>query len=278
MTAKSTTIGIKPTSYLQVGTNSQNFVTGEIIEETPVALYINAQEWVTLMCTPVNLDDLILGFLLAEGIITSMADVELLDITHKGAVVDVWLRHQVSLPQRRTLTSGCVGGMTFTELTLPQSDPSTNDNSTTDVHQKDSRLFTRKQVFNLMRQLQEAAILYPRSQGVHTSALSDGETLLMVREDVGRHNTLDKVRGACFQQNIPTANNILLTTGRISSEMLQKTAAMDVPIVISRTSPTSLSVKMAELQGITLVGYVRGHRMRVYTKTWRLSSDDGMKF
>ena len=105
---------------------------------------------------------------------------------------------------------------------------------------------------------------------MHTSALSDGQRLLVVAEDVGRHNTLDKIRGECLQRGIPTADNILLTTGRISSEMLRKAADMEVPVVVSRTSPTSLSLDLAETWDITLIGYVRGRRMRVYSGSWRL--------
>jgi len=233
-------------------------VDGDVIEEQPLSIYVNGQEFVTLMCTPIALDSLVLGFLAAEGIIGRMDDVSLLDITHRGAVADVWLRHQVSLPEGRVLTSGCVGGMTFTDLTA------------TRAPIRSTRQINREQVFTLMEQLHEAAVLYRRSRGVHTSALSDGERLLVVAEDVGRHNTLDKIRGECLQRGIPTADGILLTTGRISSEMLRKSADMQVPIVISRTSPTSLSLDLAEAWGMTLIGYVRGNHMRVYTGGWRL--------
>ncbi|MCP4515904.1 MAG: hypothetical protein GY824_11835, partial [Delftia sp.] len=133
------------------------------------------------------------------------------------------------------------------------------------------RPITRGQVLELMGQLQKAAVLYSRSQGVHASALSDGEGLLAVAEDVGRHNTLDKIRGECLRRNLPTAGKILLTTGRVSSEMLGKAADMETPVVVSRTSPTSLSLTLAEAWGITLIGYVRGRRMRVYSGAWRLA-------
>ena len=252
--------GAKPTDYLQAGVNHWTTIAGEVIEEAPLTLFINGQEWVTLMCTPVGLEPLVLGFLSAEGIINGLEDVDLLDITHRGAVADVWLRHQVTLPQRRVLTSGCAGGVTFVDLAAARS-PVQSD-----------RQVTRSQVFALMQQLQEAGTLYSRSQGVHTSALSDGQRLLAAAEDVGRHNTLDKIRGMCLQQGIPTAGSILLTTGRISSEMLRKAADMETPVVVSRTSPTSLSLKLAEAWNMTLIGYVRGRRLRVYNGAWRLEA------
>ncbi len=250
--------GVKQTDYLQAGANLWATIEGEIIEEAPLTLFINGQEWVTLMCTPIGLEQLVLGFLSAESIINCLEDVELLDITHRGAVADVWLRHSVALPQRRVLTSGCAGGVTFVDL------------AATRFPVQSDRQVTRPQILALMQKLQDAAALYSRSQGVHTSALSNGERLLVVAEDVGRHNTLDKIRGECLQCNIPTAGNILLTTGRISSEMLRKAADMEVPVVVSRTSPTSLSLALAKAWGITLIGYVRGRRLRAYSGTWRL--------
>ncbi len=250
--------GVKPTDYLQTGTNFWTTITGEVIEEAPLTLFINGQEWVTLMCTPVDLEPLVLGFLAAEGIINCLDDVDLFDITHRGTMADVWLCRPVSLPQRRVLTSGCAGGTTFVDLAATRPPLQT------------SRQVTRHQVLALMKQLQETAVLYRRSGGVHTSALSDGTRLLAMAEDVGRHNTLDKIRGECLQRDIPTAGNILLTTGRISSEMLRKAADMEIPIIISRTSPTSLSLALAEAWNITLIGYVRGQRLRAYTGAWRL--------
>jgi len=244
--------GIKPTTYLQTGSALWTTVEADVIEEAPLTLFVNGQEWVTLMHTPINVEHLVLGFLAAEGIIARVDEVELLDITHRGAVADVWLRHPVTLPQKRVLTSGCAGGVTFSDLAAARPPLNTD------------RPVTPEQIVALMEQLQQAANLYRRSQGVHTSALSDGTRLLAVAEDVGRHNTLDKIRGACLQQNIPTVGNILLTTGRISSEMLHKAADMQTPVVVSRTSPTSLSLVLAQAWNITLIGYVGGRRMRVY--------------
>ncbi len=116
-----------------------------------------------------------------------------------------------------------------------------------------------------------AASLYKEARGVHTSALSDGERLLATAEDVGRHNTIDKLWGYCLQHDIDPAGQLLLATGRISSEMLNKAAKMGVPVVASRTSPTSLSVRLAEEWNILLIGYVRGRSFNVYASEWRLT-------
>ena len=116
----------------------------------------------------------------------------------------------------------------------------------------------------------ESQALYRETGGVHTSALSDGEKVLLSAEDIGRHNTLDKIAGLCLMQNMFPEKRILITTGRISSEMLQKAARLQVPILISRTSPSSLSIEMAERYGITLIGYARKHRFNVYSSGERV--------
>lgn len=112
--------------------------------------------------------------------------------------------------------------------------------------------------------------LYKTSGGVHTSALADSKTLLVVAEDIGRHNTLDKIRGKCLLGKITTRDRILFTTGRVSSEMLNKTANMQIPVVVSRHSPTGNAYSLAQSLGITLVGKVRSKQMLVYCHPERL--------
>jgi FdhD protein len=123
---------------------------------------------------------------------------------------------------------------------------------------------------HLVEQLFNAQTLYRETGGVHTSALSDGDQIVLVAEDIGRHNTLDKIAGLCLMKNIQPPIRILITTGRISSEMLQKAARLNAPVLISRTSPSSLSIEMAERYGITLIGYARKHRFNVYTNEQRI--------
>jgi FdhD protein len=124
-----------------------------------------------------------------------------------------------------------------------------------------------------MRDLYQAGSLYRVTQGIHTSALSDGQRLVLVAEDVGRHNTVDRLWGKAMKQGMPTKGLILLATGRISSEMLAKAAKMQVPIVASRTSATSLSIALARAWNITVIGYVRRNSLRVYTAPQRCLVD-----
>ncbi len=251
--------GSVTTGYYQVRDGRWEAVaTGGVPEEAPLTLYVNAQELITMMATPIQQEWLALGFLANEGIIRRKEEVRLVQVCPAGHCVDVWLSFTPRLPRRPILTSGCGGGVTFDDLSR-QVKPVTADLSVTPA-----------QIADLMRRLYQAGRLYRQVQGIHTSALSDGERLLVVAEDVGRHNTLDKVRGACLMQGIETAGRVLLSTGRISSEMLNKAARMGVPVVVSRTSPTSLAVVLARHWGITLVGYARRGQMRIYAHPRRI--------
>jgi FdhD protein len=232
---------------------------GSVVREGLVRLHVNGRELVRLMCTPEQLDYLALGFLYSEGLIRELADVRLLVVCPSRTCVDIWLRNaEAEPPGRPSITSGCGGGITFADLEAA-GEP------------VQSGLSVRAtQIGRLMTEL----LTGQATRGIHRAGLADADRVLIVSEDVGRHNTLDKVLGFCLREGIVTQDRILLTTGRISSEMLGKAARMGVPIVVSRTSPTSLSVALAEAWNITLVGYARRSSMNVYTGQERVLSDE----
>ena len=251
------TDGAFPTTY-HIFDGDWQPVDGQVIEESFVNIHVNGQELATLAATPVQLDWLAVGFLANEGFITSKDELRAVHICPSGSCVDVWLTHAIEAPQRRILTSGCGGGVTFDDLTKMQ--PPLDS---------DLRL-PAGQLWGLLDQLQNAAQLYRRTRGVHASALFRDAALLSSAEDVGRHNTLDKIRGDCLLRSVETRGGILLSTGRVSSEMLNKAAKMGCPIVASRTSATSLAVQLARAWNITLVGYLQRGKLRVYANGWRL--------
>ncbi len=225
-------------------------------EEASVVLYVNQQELVTIMCTPSKLNCLVFGFLYAEGIISGLEDVASMRVCDDESEVDVRLMNaEYKAPTLRTLTSGCGGGAAFNVAAMKV---------------ESDLVVTPADVFSLMKQFQEKMELYRLSGGVHASALCDARDLLVVSEDIGRHNTLDKILGECLLMGIPTRDRLLLSTGRVSSEMLIKASRMQVPIVVSRTSPTGRAVSLARDLGIALVGYARGNRLSVYSHPERL--------
>jgi FdhD protein len=239
--------------YSRYTANGMTTMEKEVVREAPVTVYVNGQELITFLCTPQNLRYLVLGFLHLEGIIDSLDEVMLLRVCDEEEMIEVRLTHDAELPTRRVLTSGCGGGTTFADLTAQ-------------TNKLDSTLkVTPSQILGLMHRLYREAELYRTAGGVHTSALSDGQQLLVVASDVGRHNTLDKIKGQCLLEEIDTRDRIILTTGRLSAEMLNKAAKMQVPVLVSRTSPTDLAVEMAKDWGITLIGYARGEQIHVYS-------------
>lgn len=232
----------------------------ETIVETPVSLTVNGLVWLTFMCTPVHLEEMAVGFLYNEGMIESMEEVEDVRVCEHGDNVDVWLNHSVEQPQSWRRTSGCTGGVTAVDA-LARVDVSF-DGSLPRI--------PPEAIGHMVDMLIQSQALYRETGGVHTSVLIDGKNVIFVGEDIGRHNTLDKIAGFCVMNSRWTETRILITTGRISSEMLQKAARLKAPILISRTSPSSLSIEMAERYGITLIGYARRDRFNVYSNAQRV--------
>jgi len=250
--------GSYPVTYTGYYDAECRAVRGVVPLEEVVTLYVNAQSLVSLMCTPTHLEELALGFLFNEGLIEGLDEVAVLELCGGERCVDVWLKHDIEMPQLRVITSGCSGGTTFEDAV------SAHHRVRSDTQ------ITPQQVARLMQELHHAAAIYRRAGGIHTGALVEGEELVCMAEDVGRHNTLDKIAGTCLRRSQPMRDRVLLTTGRVSSEMVSKAARMGVPIVISRTAPTSLSIQLAQVWGITLIGYTRRRSFRVYTNAERV--------
>jgi FdhD protein len=212
---------------------------------------------------------LALGFIYNEGLIKSIDDIASVRVCASGDNIDVWLHHSVEQPSRWRRTSGCTGGMTAVE-----------ENTHPDDKEESQKIIVNGsglmpgQISALIEALFESQDLYRQSGGVHTSALSDGQKIFAVGEDIGRHNTLDKIAGRCLLEPVEIQRRIILTTGRISSEMIQKANRLGASVVISRTSPSSLSIDLAQRWGITLIGYARRNRFRVYTHPQRILKNE----
>ncbi len=235
-----------------------------VVIEAPLTIFLNGKELVTLLCTPEKMDRLALGFLRSEGLLTSMEDVAHLRLREDEGLAEVELRDGTGLAEKiygkRAITSGCGKGTIFfhaldslrsspvrSELTLPAD-----------------------RVRALMGELQERALLFKETGGVHSAALADSQRILYFCEDIGRHNAVDKIVGECLLQGVTLEDKILVSSGRLSSEILLKAAKLGLPILLSRAAPTSMSVELAETLQITLIGFVRGARMNIYTHPRRI--------
>lgn len=242
----------------------------EVIVETPVSLTVNGELWLTFMCTPVDLEALGVGFLYNEGLINENEEIASVRLCSSGENIDVWLNHALQKPASWRRTSGCTGGVTSAGEKRNGKGSAGAGQDFTSPQAGEIKL-SPGLVGHLVDRLFESQDLYRKAGGVHTSALSDGQQLIVVAEDIGRHNTLDKIAGRCLLEGIAPERRILLTTGRVSSEMLQKSARLGASIVISRTSPSSLSIEMAERWGVTLIGYARRNQFNAYTHPERIA-------
>jgi FdhD protein len=162
---------------------------------------------------------------------------------------------------KRFITSGCGKGTAFYSVADAVNQNKVESQTAVSAHQ----------VLSLMKEFQQRSEVFKDTGGVHSAALSDGENIITFSEDIGRHNAIDKIFGECLWEEIPTRDRIILTSGRVSSEVLFKTAKRSIPIIISKSAPTDMAIRAALNLGITLVGFVRGKRMNVYANSWRIS-------
>lgn len=245
----------------QDGTEMEDVVAREF----PLTIILNNRELVTLLCSPANMKYLALGFLASEGLITAREEVNSILLDDRRGVARVQTEGSPDIAGdlifKRFITSGCGRGAAFYSVV---------DAANQGMVESNIRI-SASQVFAMMREFQHRSEVYRNTGGVHSAALTDGERLLIFAEDIGRHNAIDKIFGQCLWENTPTEDRVIVTSGRISSEILFKAAKRGVPIIISRSAPTDLAVRTASDLGVTLIGFVRGKRMNVYANNWRVS-------
>jgi FdhD protein len=251
-------------SILRITGENSTEMEDVVAREFPLTIILNNQELVTLLCSPANLKYLALGFLVSEGLIRARDEVKNILLDDQRGVVRVETNGSPSAAGdiifKRFITSGCGKGTTFYSVA-----------DAVDAVVVESKVeISASQIFAIMREFQHRSEVFKDTGGVHSAALTDGNRLLVFAEDIGRHNAIDKIFGECLWENIPTENRVIVTSGRISSEILFKVAKRSIPIVVSRSAPTDLAVRTAVDLGITLIGFARGKRMNVYANNWRV--------
>jgi len=235
-----------------------------VAKEFPVTIVLNNQELVTLLCSPKNLDYLAVGYLSSEGFIGSKDEIKKIAVDDQRGVVRLdtveaqEITHDVLF--KRLITSGCGRGASF----YSRADVASQ------AVKSDTKIAT-DEVFALVGEFQHGSEVYLATHGVHSAALAAGNRILVFNDDIGRHNAIDKVFGRCLLEGIDTDDKVLITSGRISSEIMHKAAKRSIPIIASVSVPTDLAVKLATDLAITLIGSVRGaKRMKVYANDWRV--------
>ena len=245
---------------------SRDNIEEVVARESPVTIILNNQELVTLLCSPENLEYLTVGFLSSEGLLKSRDEIKKILVDSQRGVVRLETVEDKGFAQdvlfKRLITSGCGRGTSFYSA------------ADTTSQKVESRMeISVAEVFALVSEFQHGSEVYLATHGVHSAALSDRKSMLVFSEDIGRHNAIDKIFGKCLLEDIPTDDRIIITSGRISSEILHKVAKKNIPIIISISVPTNLGVRVADNLGITLIGSVRGKKMNVYSHGWRVVAD-----
>lgn len=268
MTIPSPTVEVQRTSF-------RNGAVGEgmrqVPEETAVAFTYNRASYAVMMATPADLEDFAVGFGLAEGIIASASEIASLEIVAgalgielrmelKGAVAD-------KFTERRRMMAGPVGcGLcgieSLTEAMRPLPVVQSNLRIRADSVQRALADMNRKQAISQLTRAVHAAAFWTPAKG-----------LVALREDVGRHNALDKLAGALARGGISAADGVVVISSRVSVEMVQKAAMLGVPIVIAVSAPTALAIRTAEKAGLTLIAVARDDGFEVFTRGERVDLD-----
>jgi FdhD protein len=235
-----------------------------VVREYPFTIFLNGEELVTLLCSPMALDFLVYGFLISEGIIQNKKDIVDLKVDEEKGVADVLTTQQKDMSSyftgTRMMTTGCGRGAVFYNI-----------HDVVNCRPAEEGLKVNgSKLLSLMKEFSAASEIFKDTGGVHSAALSDGEKILLFHEDVGRHNALDKVLGEAFIRDILFSDKLVLTSGRISSEMITKVAKRGISIVVSRSAPMDLALRIGEEMNTTIVGFARGNRMNVYTGSSRI--------
>jgi len=233
--------------------------------EFNLTIVLNGKELVTLLCSPEKLDFLAAGYLCSESLITTKEEIKDIALDKGKGVIEITTREPGKFAgdifSRRLIGSSGEKGVV----------------QTIDLRQRErnhSRItISSHEVAALMSDFIQCSDVYQATGCVHSAALCRSQKIILFSDDIGRHNAVDKIFGECLLMDIPLEDRILLTSGRISSEIVLKVAMRNIPILISKSAPTKKGVELAHDLGITLIGFVRGINMNIYSHPWRMSHE-----
>jgi FdhD protein len=237
-----------------------------IVTEYPITIILNGQEFATLVCSPEHVEELVVGFLASEGVISRYEDIKELQVidTIGKAIVTT---HRVNkfnemFHSKRYVTSCCGKSR--------QSFYFYNDARTVKPLETKNKVLSIEDCFRLMELMQKSSTTFQDTGGVHNAALCDQNGIVVARTDIGRHNALDKIYGYCLRNSISIEDKVIVFSGRISSEVLLKVAKIKCGVVLSKSAPTELALRLAKELGITAVGFIRKKALNIYTNPERI--------
>jgi FdhD protein len=249
---------------IDVQTKTTKKMTDHVAEEKPLFVFLNKNHYATILCSPADLRGLVVGHLLAEGIIKTLKDIERLDL--KEGVCNVRLTENVDLRKRlklsgtnsRVILSACGSPSPYQYIGKL---PKIRSNLTLEA----------EVLSDCVNRLNSAAKTFRKTGGVHAAAIhrADG-TVVAFAEDVGRHNAVDKVIGVAASDEADFSKCFLILSGRLTADIVRKAARVGLPIVASLAAAIDSGIETANVTRLTLVGFVRGRRMNVYTVPERI--------
>ncbi len=227
----------------------------DVVEEIPVALFVNGRHAMTAMMSPVNLEDFVTGYMFTEQIIKSPDEIESIKIEKNRVSVITGNLFKVLGP-KKTILSGCGGSTSYIDADkLPKI--------------KSDFMISAGKIQEMIKTVLDSDI-HHTTGGIHVVALAGKDKTFSVAVDIGRHNALDRVIGFGLRNGIDLSQTIVISSGRISSEMVRKCLIANIPVIVSRSATTTLSVEIAEKTGLTVIGFARGAKMNIYTHAQRV--------
>jgi len=233
----------------------------EVVEEVPVALFVNGRHVMTAMMSPVQLEDFVTGYLFTEQIIKGFDEIESIRI-EKNRISVITRNLFKVLGPKKTILSGCGGSTSYIDAEkLPKI--------------KSDFVISIEKINESIRDVLSSD-LHRTTGGIHVVALLDTDKVISVSEDIGRHNAVDRVIGYGLRTGVDFSRTFIVSSGRISSEMVRKCLIANIPMIISRSATTTLAVEIAEKTGITIVGFVRAGKMNIYSQPQRITGTEAV--
>ena len=255
------------TTQLQGMDSDGQSVQLPVVAEKAVTLFLNNQEIVTAMTLGDYLEELAVGFLFNQNMISQEDKIEAIDYDEELSVIVVRTDSKTNFEEKlqsKIRTSGCAQGTIYGDMVDKFDSIKLSKKST----------ISKSQIINLSKKINTTPSLYLKAGAIHGCVLANGDEPLIYMEDIGRHNAVDKISGVMFQNNITAADKVFYTTGRLTSEMVLKTVIMGLPILISRSGFTEAGVSLARKAGLTLIGRARGSRFVALSGEERIIFDD----
>jgi FdhD protein len=228
----------------------------DVVEEIPIALFINGRHSMTAMMSPVNLEDFVTGYLFTEQIIKKIDEIESIKI-EKNRVSVITRNLFKVLGPKKTILSGCGGSTSFIDV---EKLPKINSDFS----------ISAAAITSALRSVLDSEV-HRITGGFHMVVLLDSQGVISVAEDIGRHNAVDRIIGHALRNGIDLSKTFVISSGRISSEMVRKCLIANIPVIVSRSATTTLSVDIANKTGLTIIGFARGGKLNIYSHPERIT-------